>query len=272
MYTLMLNSTNSNSIAIAKRRGVFNFAPFLSVLLLTACPLAVFCESRGEKIDQLSAIQAEQTIRITQLEESIRALQGKIEELEYRLSGKRIDKPVVIQQTPTVPTKPSFINNAQPQSSTAPAASTITGMPSVVPADLYQEDLAFAASYDPEVAESFTKSLNYLEKGITNSALSEINAAIDLNLNKRETSRLLLWKGIIYEAMSDTARAIKTYNDLSLKYPQELRSRTALLRQGSLFIRLNEKELAKITFDKLIADYPGSEEAKKAKQRKLDLK
>jgi TolA-binding protein len=51
------------------------------------------------------------------------------------------------------------------------------------------------------------------------------------------------------------------------KFPKSGRAPLALLRQGSLMIRLGDAKTAKVVFKKLVADYPKSAEASRARER-----
>lgn len=77
----------------------------------------------------------------------------------------------------------------------------------------------------------------------------------------------LFWAGESFYAMGDYARAIKEYQNLVDKYPQDERVKAAIYKQGMGFSRLNKNDQAKLFFQKVLAEYPNTAEAAKAQAR-----
>jgi TolA-binding protein len=55
-------------------------------------------------------------------------------------------------------------------------------------------------------------------------------------------------------------------------YPKSNKASAALYKQGEAFEKLSEKDTAKIVYNKLIADYPKSEQVEMAQKRLKALK
>ena len=102
-------------------------------------------------------------------------------------------------------------------------------------------------------------------------SLGYLNEAYDLSFNKTEAANIIFWKGIAYEGLGDNRKALTSYNNLINNHVGHYRLPLALLRQGSVFIRLGETQIARLTFEKLIAEYPQTGEAGRARTRLKDL-
>ena len=55
-------------------------------------------------------------------------------------------------------------------------------------------------------------------------------------------------------------------------YPKSNKAPAALFKQGQAFEKLSEKDTAKIVYNKLLADYPKSEQVEMAQKRLKALK
>ncbi|MBE9537381.1 MAG: tol-pal system protein YbgF [Proteobacteria bacterium] len=73
------------------------------------------------------------------------------------------------------------------------------------------------------------------------------------------------WVGESYYDEKMYERAIVEYDDMIKKHPKGIKIPAALLKQAMAFDRLKDWKTAKALFDKLIKEFPGSEETKIAK-------
>ena len=74
------------------------------------------------------------------------------------------------------------------------------------------------------------------------------------------------WVGESYFVQKDYNRAILEFNDV-LKYRRGDRVPAALSKQAEAFLEIGDKTDARLILQKLINDYPNSEQAREAKEK-----
>lgn len=238
---------------------MLRFCLFSFVALLFACSSAEYGE--GVDRDALKISSVEQTLRenaerLTELERNIVALNSRIEKLEF----EKLNQKDVLR------------NNSRETERAVPYLKSrkLNRSSTVVPFDLLDEDRATVKISNPESERALFDALNKIEEGDFSSAVSLLNESYDLAYGNAQAVLPLFWKGVTYEAMQSPKQAIAVYTEVVSKHKSHRRTANALLRQSSIFDRLGEKQLAKITLKKLITDYPNSQEAKTAKLRLND--
>jgi len=77
----------------------------------------------------------------------------------------------------------------------------------------------------------------------------------------------LFWIGEIHYKKGDYKRAIIEYQNVIEKYPSGNKVPAAYLKQGLAFYNIDSKENARIIFEKLISNFPLSNEALIAKKK-----
>jgi len=80
------------------------------------------------------------------------------------------------------------------------------------------------------------------------------------------------WIGECYVQARDYARGLEEYEQVIKNYPKSAKASAALYRKAMAFLKLNNKEAAKSALQKLIADYPKSEDSQRAKAKLASLK
>lgn len=245
---------------VTKRRALCT--PFFILLLsLTACSSGNYADS-----SKLKSHKIETNERIQELEARLLEVTSRLEELEYeRFNSAPVENKINVEKIeplkilPSVQTKPVMAPGLKMNDS------------SVVPKNILDKDKELALSLSSDSGDVFLKALELIEIGNFQDAIPLINEAYDLNYKKPNSAKILFWKGIIYEARRDNKKAISLYSQIINDFSNDVRSRESLLRQASIFIRIKEPELSKITYQKLVNDYPGSREAKRAKEKLKDL-
>lgn len=81
------------------------------------------------------------------------------------------------------------------------------------------------------------------------------------------TDNARYWIGEAYYKDKDYENAILAYDELLRKNPDSNKTPDALLKQGLAFYAIKEDDLGKITLEKLIKRFSGSEQAKIAKKK-----
>jgi len=74
------------------------------------------------------------------------------------------------------------------------------------------------------------------------------------------------WIGEAYYGLGRYRDAILQFEDFRRKYPNSAKVPASLLKEALSFLKLQDKNAAKILLNKLIRDYPKSQEALKAKE------
>jgi TolA-binding protein len=82
---------------------------------------------------------------------------------------------------------------------------------------------------------------------------------------------VLFWKGVAMEGKNNPRGALEFYLAITTQHSKSERAAAALLRQGSVLIRIGDKKTARLVFNKLVADFPKSAEAARARDRLKDL-
>lgn len=77
----------------------------------------------------------------------------------------------------------------------------------------------------------------------------------------------LFWLGVAYEGLKEWRKALGAYADLTEKFPKSPRAPAALLRQSAAFRRLGDANAARLTLQKLVAQFPKSAEASQAREQ-----
>ncbi len=86
------------------------------------------------------------------------------------------------------------------------------------------------------------------------------------------TANAQYWIGETYYSEKNYEQAILEFQQLIKNYPTKEKVPAALLKQGMAFKELGDKKSARYVYNKLVDDYPGSAEAKLAKERLKELK
>jgi tol-pal system protein YbgF len=95
---------------------------------------------------------------------------------------------------------------------------------------------------------------------------------LDGRPDRRQTAETLYLMGECLFNQGQYDRAILEYQKVISNYSDDPHSSAALLRQGMSFEKLTDMETAKVVYNKLLADYPDSREAKVSRERLENLK
>lgn len=203
-------------------------------------------------IKDLRSVQAEQTLKIADLEEQVRRLSGNLEEVQYATDQK------LGRSLESLQGDLSSLKKRVPP-------------PSIVPEAQLVEDEQSVSALPSELVEPVSKGLESLRQGDFTRALSYWDDCLDQASGTDWESLPIFWRAVSLEGQSRPSDAIQEYLSFVKNFPRSSRAPVALFRQASLLVRLGDRKVAKITFTKLIADYPKSPEATQAKQLVKDL-
>lgn len=188
------------------------------------------------KLDTIRNQQAEHTSELASLNERMRKLSGRLESTQYQSYG--LDDP------------------------TLPSGHSIPGLP----AHVLVEDRQTAERLPAPASAAFQKALQLIPQGRHTEALKNLEEADSYLQGIEGKAEVLFWTGVVFDLQGNSRNALATYNEVISKYPRQRRSATALERLAALFVKLGDRETARLTYEKLVQDFPDSSEAKQAKQ------
>lgn len=202
-------------------------------------------------LGDLRNLQAEQVTELASVRGELRQLSGRVDEIEHSQSEK-------LGNLSALQGDISRLNQRVPP-------------PAIVPVAALEEDEAMISDLPVDVGQRFAEGLAKVRAGAFPAAVGPLQEALDLAPTNVWAPHIIFWIGLIGEATGDLKKAAASYLDIVARFPKHQRTRLALLRQGTVFIRLGDKKAAGLAFKKLIADFPKSAEAARARERLKDL-
>ncbi len=200
----------------------------------------------------MRALNASQTTQLAALEVQLRQLIGRVEELEHSQNTQ------LSADLSNLKTDLSNLKRRVPP-------------PPIVPAAALDEDEANVSSWPPEVAGPLGDGLEMLRTGSYTGSLQKFALAYDAGRGGDVAALTQFWSGVAYDGLGSNKEALGAYHDMTTRFPKHPRVPLALLRQGSVLVRLGDSKTAALIFKKLISQYPKSAEAERAKERLKDV-
>lgn len=209
-------------------------------------------------MDMLQKNQADFENRFTQLATDVQVIQGSVEENTHRMAeltensddhdaavqemSRRLDNLEAIVTPPGQPTVHS------------PAVTPSGGAAASTPSELYNQSYKdyMSGNYDLAI-EGFYNYLRQLPTG---------------NL----APNALYWIGECYYSKGDYAKSVTVFESVTIDYPKSYKIVSALLKMGYGYEKLNNNDMAKLYFKKVVEQFPYSPEASLAKVRLTELK
>jgi len=230
-----------------------------SLTLLTLCGCAESFEKLRRDISRLEgglndlrAYQAEQTTKISQLESQIRNISGRVDELEFA-QNKRLGSAL-----DSLKSDVSALRRRVPP-------------PPIVPAQALEEDERQLERLPKELSEPAGEGLQALREGNFEKALSYWDEMLYLAGGTEWAPMAAFWRAVALDGLNEHKKALEVYHGLAMRFPKYYRTPLVLLREASLLIRMGDNKTAKLVLNKLLTDYPKSNEAAQARQRLKDL-
>lgn len=226
----------------------------LSLISLCACAQAVPSrrlnqEPTASDLQEIRALQAEHTTTLESLRTELRELQGRVDELEYRGEGRVKELESTIKRV----------------SSRVPA-------PAGIPEDILRSDEEQIVKNTGPAAELYQAGLQSIRTGDFQTAIEMFSKFVTENPDTTFSDNALYWKGLCFERVGEYDRAIVALSEVFQKYPAEDRVPHSLLMLGEVFLKMNAKADAELSFKKLIDDHPKSLQAQEAKKRLQTIK
>jgi tol-pal system protein YbgF len=270
---------------------------FFVVILLSFFPL-VWASGCATQTDIQAEQQAREALRsqladnkasIEDLRREIGKVRGEVDEVRYRLdrfakertgSGPQVkileDRIAVLERqfrerAEAIPAPPPAAETGAVQPGPADPAATQPSGPSTVATP--QPSPSVVAKEDPRLArepgdvqDEYRLALRAFNEQQYDKAIQQFRNFQRKYPNSDMADDAQYWVGESYFVQKDYNRAILEFNDV-LKYRRGDRVPAALAKQAQAFLEIGDKTDARLILQKLINDYPNSEQARDAKEK-----
>ncbi|HYV65176.1 MAG TPA: tetratricopeptide repeat protein, partial [Myxococcales bacterium] len=207
--------------------------------------------------------------RLAALEQRVSQLEGGTRSAAPPAAEAAVEPPR--PAPPTAPPAP-----AQPATTPSPATAPPGAPPAATSADdewrreLAREQASAGAVNVPERAE-YLGLLDGLARQDCTRAVPQLNSFAASHKESPLADNALYWAARCYQQKGRQEEAISKFYEVGTKYPKGDKAAAALWAQGNLFLQMGNSPDARIVFSKLIRDYPGSDEASRARQKLTQL-
>lgn len=207
-------------------------------------------EKRVRKLAQRSA-QTE--FELSRLEDNMQRLESSnkksAEELTKKL--KKLETSLRTRHRNQLPSAPkTAVHKSSPKISVSPAASP-PAKPTAKPVD----------------KDSYITAYLALKGGQYETASATFEKFLSAYPNDEYSDQAFYWLGVSYLAQKKPRKAIKAFLKVATNFPKGSKHKLALLKLGQTYEELHRKKDARIFLNRLLAEHPGSPEAKIARQR-----
>jgi tol-pal system protein YbgF len=234
---------------------------------------------REEEEEVLRHQSAGLRAKIEALNEDIRALNGRIEELEHLLNrqkqmeaeGIKAEEERVEKLAKSTKTNDERIYrieqylNFEPSAQKAPAPKTDEEtVAKIIPAGEVKTEL----SED----EIYRMAKQAFDQGDSDGARKKFQELIEKFPKSERADNAQFWIGEIYYREKWYEKAILEYQKVIENYPNGNKVPASLLKQGLAFLNLGDKNNSRLILEELIKKHPKSNEAKIAKDKMKSFK
>ena len=205
-------------------------------------------------------------------DDRLTALEQRINQLEQ--GGARAPAPPTTEAA-VEPTRPASAPGP-PAATPSPAAPPQGAPPAATSAEdewrreLAREQAAAGAINVPERAE-YLGLLDGLARQDCTRVVPQLNSFAANHKESPLADNALYWAARCYQQKGRQEEAISKFYEVGTRYPKGDKAPAALWAQANLFLQMGNSPDARIVFSKLIRDYPGSDEASRARQKLTQL-
>lgn len=231
------------------------FSPAIVVMLTaTGCTQSIRRDviRLENDFDEFRALYAEQSAEVETLQRKVSVLTGRLDELEVERRGK------LGTEVSSLKTALSTLKKRVPP-------------PPVVPAEALESAEASAENLPDSLSPKVSTALALIREGSFGEAIPLLKAALEASNDEPDGSKvsaeILFWLGVAYDGQDDNREALSAYREIISQFPQSPLVPSALVRQAQVFERLGDMRAYTVTLEKLISDYPKSDEARDARKR-----
>ncbi len=225
--------------------------------------IETYSETLEKKEQDLRNHSASLQATLDQIRNEIQMLSGKYEETNYRLG--QIEKQSYGFQKRIARIERHL--NLEPLANLEPVAK---GRPSFTGSSTDNKPASPPKDASPvkmSENELYIKAKRAFDRGDYNNSRKLFEKLLKLYPNARHADNAQFWIGEVYYRQKKYEQAILAYQTVIEKYPFGNKVQASLLKQGFAFSNLGDKTNARLILNDLIKKYPGSSEAKIARQK-----
>jgi tol-pal system protein YbgF len=230
-------------------------------------------ESRAEEEQALRQQAASLRAKVNALNEEIRLLSGRIEELEHLLQRQKQNEADLVKAEDNriknleASSKSNDERiyrieqylNFEPSAKMAPAVKPVTKIVPVVPAEKSETEL----SED----EIYRLAKQAFDQGDSEAARKKFQELIERFPKSERADNAQFWIGEIYYREKWYEKSILEYQKVIENYPEGNKVPASLLKQGFAFSNLGDNANSRLILQELLKKYPKSNEAKIARDK-----
>ena len=205
-------------------------------------------KSTKSDISDMRTLQAQQSQAINEIRNELRALTGKVEELQHTSSGK-----------------------TQELEQTLSALRSRVPPPAGVPEELLDADDAKISAIPGPAADQYKKALGLIRSGAFDAARSEFESFAEANPGTAFTDNALFWLGIARDRLGQYDGAVVAFSEVFQKYPAEDMVAPALYYLAEAFQKMGSKQDAILTLQKLVDEKKSSPYAARGREKLQEL-
>jgi len=263
---------------------VVTFVALLSLVWASGCATQTDIQAEQQARESLRAQMADTKASQEDTRREIARVRGDLEEVRYRLdrlakervgSGPQVkileDRIEALERQlrpreesatplPSVAAEPPLPKPVEPPSTAGLPPSSSGGTSGGVREDTH------LSKEPPEAQDEYKLALRALNDQQYDKAVQQFRNFQRKYPNSDMADDAQYWIGESYFNQKDYNRAILEFNDV-LKYRRGDKVPAALLRQAQAFLEIGDRTDARLILQKLVNDYPNSEQARDAKDR-----
>jgi len=258
------------------------FSPKVFSLVYLTLPLCILiflagCSAGGQNgrvrsdltrvevgLQDLRSLQAEHAAQIAALEGQLRSVLAELERVQYAMPAGRTHAQ---QQAGIGQSDHREAHEGEGRSSGDLTRFPTNVPPPIVPLGALEADEKITTQLPPEPGRILRNALIRVREGAYREALPLLDQGYQMSFGMEWQAHFMFWRAVCFDGMGDNPRALGAYHDLVSQHPRHERAALALLRQASVFVRLGDTDTARLTLQKLVADFPQSQEAQRARER-----
>jgi tol-pal system protein YbgF len=194
-------------------------------------------------------------------------LERRVAVVENRLKLIEQAQPAGAVGQPLPPGVPG--EGAPPDAGAAPPAPPFGATPTATPVRATSDSPAArdeAALAGANVDETYRTAFNTMRRGRTGEAIPQFREFLRKNPKSDYADEAQFYIGECYYTQKDYNRSILEFNEVLLKYPKGEKVPLALLRQANAFAELGDRVDARLILQKLVGEYPKTDEAARARE------
>ena len=224
--------------------------------VFSACSDTVSLERKLDRLEQslnsMRSIQASHTSDLDTLHSEMQSLGGRLDEIQH-FQDQRIGREVSVLRDDI-----SSLKSRVPP-------------PAIVPTAALEEDEPLLQGMNTSASRLVLDAIVFIREAKYSEADALIQNALEYGVEDAGFPYALFWGGVAADGRADTSNALRSYNEVVVKFSKHTRAPLALSRQADVFLRLRDKNAATFALKKLAADYPKTVEAATAKQKLAEL-